>query len=76
MQQRDFEEAIQDFQSVLNHEPENKAAKNQIVVCRQKIKQFYDQQKKIYSGMFSKFAEHDLKVNPNKVLHVLFFLFT
>ncbi|XP_041365442.1 peptidyl-prolyl cis-trans isomerase FKBP4-like [Gigantopelta aegis] len=68
MQQRDFEDAIKDFQLVLDNEPENKAAKNQIVICRQKIKQFYEQQKKIYSGMFSKFAEHDIKVNPNKKL--------
>lgn len=44
-------------------EPENKAALNQITICKQSIKEYNDKQKKLYANMFSKFADADNQVN-------------
>lgn len=41
-------------------EPENKAAINQITICKQSIKQFNDKQKKLYSNMFTKFSNKEV----------------
>lgn len=43
-------------------EPDNKAALNQITICRQAIKHYNEKQKKLYANMFSKFADSDNKV--------------
>ncbi|XP_052066110.1 peptidyl-prolyl cis-trans isomerase FKBP4-like isoform X3 [Mytilus californianus] len=58
-QVHDHESAKADYEKVLEYEPENKAAKNQIVICEQKLKQFREKEKHIYAGMFNKFAERD-----------------
>ncbi|ESP05114.1 hypothetical protein LOTGIDRAFT_102242 [Lottia gigantea] len=58
----EYELAKANFEKVLECEPENKAAKNQIILSKQKIKQFKDKEKKTYSGMFTKFAQQDIKV--------------
>ncbi|XP_063399593.1 peptidyl-prolyl cis-trans isomerase FKBP4-like isoform X2 [Mytilus trossulus] len=58
-QVHDHESAKADYEKVLELEPENKAAKNQIVICEQKLKQFREKEKHIYAGMFNKFAERD-----------------
>lgn len=58
--------AIKDYQTVVKLEPENKAARNQMVICSQKVKQFQEREKQKYLGMFSKFAEKDSK----KVLYI------
>lgn len=42
-------------------EPDNKAAKNQVKICEQKIKQFDKNEKAKYMGMFEKFAAEDSK---------------
>ncbi len=63
-QTSEYEEARGDYEEVLKVEPDNKAARNQIVLCNQKIKQFKDKQKKLYAGMFTKFAERDAKNAP------------
>ncbi|XP_037919756.1 FK506-binding protein 59 isoform X2 [Hermetia illucens] len=55
----DFETALEDFQRVHELEPENKAAINQITICKQKIKEFHEKEKKVYANMFSKFAAVD-----------------
>lgn len=55
----DFEKALEDFNSVQEIEPENKAALNQITICKQKIKHYNDQQKKVFANMFTKFAQSD-----------------
>uniref|UniRef100_U5ER18 peptidylprolyl isomerase n=1 Tax=Corethrella appendiculata TaxID=1370023 RepID=U5ER18_9DIPT len=55
----DYEKAIEDFSVVRKVEPENKAALNQITICKQRIKEYNDKQKKIFANMFSKFAETD-----------------
>lgn len=43
-------------------EPDNKAALNQITLCKADIKKQNDKEKRMYANMFSKFAEADAKV--------------
>ena len=59
---QDYEEAVADFKAVLEIEPSNKAAKNQLILCQQKLKQIKESEKKKYAGMFQKFADIDTKV--------------
>ena len=62
MELQDFDVAIQDFNRVLEVDPENKTAKRQILICNQNIKKIKEKEKKMYAGMFAKFAEMDAKV--------------
>lgn len=41
---------------VIQLEPSNKAAANHVVICKQKIKQNKDKEKKLYANMFTKLA--------------------
>ncbi len=43
-------------------DPNNKAAKKQITLVNSKVKQAKEKEKKLYGGMFSKFAAEDAKV--------------
>lgn len=58
----EIENALTNFEKVQVLEPENKAALNQITICKNKIKQYHDEEKKRYRNMFSKFAIADLPV--------------
>lgn len=67
---QNFDEAVQDFKAVLDVDPENKAAKNQLAITIHKIKQIHNREKQTYAGMFQKFAEIDAKkekLNPTPV---------
>lgn len=55
----DSEKALEDFNAVREIEPENKAALNQVTICKQKIKDYNEQQKKVFANMFTKFAKSD-----------------
>ncbi|XP_058819841.1 FK506-binding protein 59 isoform X3 [Topomyia yanbarensis] len=55
----DFEKALEDFNAVREIEPENKAAQNQVAICKQKIKDYNEKQKKVFANMFTKFAKSD-----------------
>jgi tetratricopeptide (TPR) repeat protein len=55
----EIDNALADFERVKELEPENKAALNQITICKQKIKQYHEDEKKRYRNMFSKFAIAD-----------------
>ncbi|XP_038675473.1 peptidyl-prolyl cis-trans isomerase FKBP5-like [Scyliorhinus canicula] len=55
----EFDLAKADFQKVLQVNPENKAAKTQIVLCQNKRKEHHERNKKIYANMFQKFADRD-----------------
>lgn len=57
----DFDLARKDFEKVCELETDNKAAKNQVKICEQKIKQFDKNEKAKYMGMFEKFAAEDSK---------------
>jgi FK506-binding protein 4/5 len=55
--------AKKDFETILQHEPNNKAAANQIKICNQKIKEQLSKEKQIYANMFEKFAKIDRQVS-------------
>ena len=59
---QNFKEAVDGFSKLLEIDPNNKAAKNQRIICLHKIKQQHEKEKKTYQGMFAKFAEADSKV--------------
>lgn len=46
----EIENALADFQRVNTLEPENKAALNQITVCKQKIKNYENEEKARYKN--------------------------
>lgn len=64
----EFGLAKEDFQKVLQVNPANQAARAQILICQNKIKEHHEQDKKIYANMFQKFAEQDAKVCKLSVL--------
>lgn len=51
--------ALKDFQTVNELEPQNKAAINQIAICKHNLKELHEKEKKIYAKMFEKFASAD-----------------
>lgn len=55
----EIEKALDDFEKCREIEPENKAAYNQITICKQKLKQYRDEEKKRYKNMFAKFSAAD-----------------
>ncbi|KAL4645833.1 peptidyl-prolyl cis-trans isomerase FKBP5-like [Arapaima gigas] len=62
----EFSLAMDDFQRVLQVNPLNRAARTQISVCQQKIREYHERDKKIYANMFQKFAERDAKAGRLK----------
>ncbi|CAH2040153.1 unnamed protein product, partial [Iphiclides podalirius] len=56
------EQAMQDFQKIVDAEPQNKAAANQIIVCRATIQKQKQKEKQLYANMFDKFAKHDSEI--------------
>uniref|UniRef100_A0A3P9J1J7 peptidylprolyl isomerase n=1 Tax=Oryzias latipes TaxID=8090 RepID=A0A3P9J1J7_ORYLA len=62
----EFGLAKEDFQKVLQVNPANQAARAQILICQNKIKEHHEQDKKIYANMFQKFAEQDAKTGKTK----------
>lgn len=61
----EIEKALDDFEKVKEIEPENKAVINQITVCKQKIKQYNDEEKARYKNMFTRFATADGTVSKD-----------
>lgn len=59
-------EAQENFKKCISIDPANKAASNQLKICQTKIKANKEQQKKIYGGMFDKFAERDAQKELNE----------
>lgn len=47
---------------VIELEPTNKAAINQIQICKQRIKEANDKERKIYANMFKKLSAADKEV--------------
>lgn len=60
---KEAEDAKKDFFRVLELEPDNKAAKQQIAVCDRLIKQHKERERQVYSRMFEKFAQSDTAVS-------------
>lgn len=57
----DFDLARADFQKVLQLYPGNKAARAQLALCQQRIRQQLAREKKLYANMFERLAEEDGK---------------
>ncbi|VDD97354.1 unnamed protein product [Enterobius vermicularis] len=55
-QQNDVEEAIPVYKKVLEIEPSNKAAVQQIAVCKQALQKIREKEKRRFKGMFERFA--------------------
>lgn len=58
---KDYDGAEHDYAKAINVDPENKAVRKQLMITRQKLREFKEKEKKKYFGMFSKFAEMDSK---------------
>lgn len=58
--------ALKDFQKIIEIEPQNKAAANQIIVCRAAIEKQKRKEKQLYANMFDKFAKHDNEVERQR----------
>lgn len=61
--QMDFELAIRDFAKLLEIDPNNQAAKSQLLSCQTKIKQHRDKEREKYKNMFEIFAKQDIAVS-------------
>jgi len=58
---KDYESALADFSAVLQIDPENKAARQQVVIASNKIREQRQKEKDTYAGMFDKLAKMDLQ---------------
>jgi len=56
---QEYENAIKDYQAVLSVNPANLAAKQQIQVCKNKIKEHQTKEKHLYAKIFEKMAKQD-----------------
>ncbi|XP_068622847.1 FK506-binding protein 59 isoform X2 [Battus philenor] len=56
------EHAIPIFKKIIDAEPQNKAAANQLIVCQAAIQKQKQKEKQLYANMFDKFAKHDSEV--------------
>ncbi|XP_053111372.1 peptidyl-prolyl cis-trans isomerase FKBP4 isoform X1 [Hemicordylus capensis] len=63
----DFELARSDFQKVLQLYPSNKAAKAQLAICQQRIREQHEREKKMYANMFQRLADKEAKVETDTV---------
>ncbi|XP_060634032.1 peptidyl-prolyl cis-trans isomerase FKBP4 [Anolis sagrei] len=63
----DFELAREDFQKVLQLYPSNKAAKAQLMICHQKIREQHEREKKMYANMFQRLADKETKLEADTV---------
>lgn len=57
--------AANDFNTLLKHEPNNKAAQAQLALCNKTLREQLQKEKKIYANMFDRFAKMDTQVKTN-----------
>ncbi|XP_006817238.2 peptidyl-prolyl cis-trans isomerase FKBP4-like [Saccoglossus kowalevskii] len=69
--QNELQLAAEDFQTVLELEPNNKAAKNQLILVCKKMKLQKEQERKTYGNMFTRFAEQDAKAEAKKKTEII-----
>ncbi|XP_039490684.1 FK506-binding protein 59 [Drosophila santomea] len=67
----ELEDALEDFQKVIQLERANKAAANQVIICKQKLKESKNKEKKLYANMFTKLAANDKETEPPRETDVL-----
>jgi len=64
-----FDEAAEDFRSILELEPDNRIAKHQLAVTMKNRADGAARERSMFAGMFHKFAQQDLTV-----CFILFFI--
>jgi len=58
---KDFDAAISLFEQVIKFEPENKAAQQQVMFCKEKVTEQRNKERKLYVGLFDKLKENLLQ---------------
>lgn len=61
--QKDYHLAKKDFTQLLEIDPNNSAAKSQLVNCGIKMKAHHEEEKMKYKNMFERFAQRDSEVS-------------
>lgn len=56
---KDYDEAIIEYKKILEIEPDNKAAQQQILICKNALAELRAQEKKRYTNLFKKLAENN-----------------
>ena len=56
---KDYECAVADFTSVLQIDPENKSARQQLVVASNRVREQRLKERQMYTGMFDRLAKMD-----------------
>ncbi|CAD5223799.1 unnamed protein product [Bursaphelenchus okinawaensis] len=68
LQQRtELEEAMKIYNRVIELEPENKAAAQQILVCKKLVNEIIQKEKKKYSGLFDKLSKMEEAEKSNRI---------
>jgi hypothetical protein len=62
---KEFEEATEAYNKVIEIEPKNKAAEQQILVCKSQIAELLALEKKRYAGLFSRLSKPDHNEEPS-----------
>jgi len=57
-----FDEAVNDFRTVLKFDPDNRAAMHQLTIAVKKQADGTARERSMFAGMFRKFAQQDLSV--------------
>jgi len=64
-QRKEFNEAIETYNKVTEIEPNNKAASQQILVCKSQISELLALEKRRYAGLFDRLAKSDHSEEPS-----------
>lgn len=57
----EYEEALKDFNTLLKYDADNKAAKNHIILCTKKMKEYKVKEKQLYANIFNKYSMETAK---------------
>ena len=57
---KDFDDALRGYKKILDLEPDNKAAQQQILVCKNAIAELRAMEKKRYHNLFAKMSKDDV----------------
>lgn len=62
----EYEDALFDFNTLLKYDAENKAAKNHVIMCTKKIKEYKAKEKQLYANIFNKCSMETAKNEESK----------
>lgn len=61
---KDYDEAIVEYKKILEIEPDNKAAQQQILVCKNALAELRAQEKKRYTNLFKAYTSENKATPP------------